>query len=94
MNIAHTIISQIRSIDKFALSAWGAKEFVSLPNGLQFKTSGSVRKHKGYVKISLNGADLYDIEAFTIRVGEIKVKRQITDIFVEDLVSWLDQIIG
>lgn len=94
MTIAHTIISQIRTIDKMALVAWGAKDFVAFPNGLQFKTSGSVRKHKGFVKITLNASDLYDIEAFTIRVGEVKVKRQLSDIYVDELVSWLDNIIG
>ena len=94
MNTAHTIISQIRALDKMALAAWGAKDLVAFLNGLQFRTSGSVRKHKGFIKITLNASDLYDIEAFTIRTGEIKVKRQLTDIYVDELVNWLDNIIG
>lgn len=40
MNIAKTILSQIKTIDGWALSAWGAKDLVAMEDGLKFKTSG------------------------------------------------------
>jgi hypothetical protein len=37
MNIAKTILSQIKTIDAWALCAWGAKDFVVMEDGLKFR---------------------------------------------------------
>lgn len=94
MSIAHTILSQIKTIDPRATWAWGAKELVNMGDGLKFKTSGMV-KWKGYVYIKYNeGTDLYDIEFFRIRNCEIKCDRGMTDIYAEDLVRVIDEVVG
>lgn len=94
MNTAQIILSQIKTLDPRALFAWGAKDLVAFPDGLQFKSSGMVSKHKGHVKITLNGSDLYDIQAFTIRAGVVRIKTTVNDVYAEDLISILDDIIG
>ena len=94
MTIAQTILSQIKTIDPMATFAWGAKDLVNMGDGLKFKTSGMV-KWKGYVYIKYNeGTDLYDIEFFRIRNCEIKCDKGMTDVFAEDLVRVIDEVVG
>ena len=50
MNIAKTILSQIKAVDAWALCAWGAKDFVVMEDGLKFTTSG-MTPWKGYVYV-------------------------------------------
>ena len=66
MNVAKTILSQIKALDGWSLGAWGAKDLVALENGLQFK----VRKY------------------------EYKEIKKVTDVFVEDLVDIIDEMVG
>lgn len=94
MTVAQTILSQIKTIDPRATWAWGAKEFVDMRDGLKFKTSGMV-KWKGYVYVRYNAAtDLYDIEFFRIRNFEVKIDKQVRDVFAEDLVRIIDGVVG
>jgi hypothetical protein len=52
-------------------------------------------KWKGYVYIKYNeGTDLYDIEFFRIRGVNIKTDKGMTDIFAEDLVNVIDEVVG
>lgn len=92
MNIAQTILSQIKTLDARALWAWGAKDLVNTGSGLQFKVGG-MAKFKGQVLVKLNASDLYDIEFFKIRKGEIKVTNTFNDVFAEDLVSMIDSVV-
>ena len=94
MNIAQTILSQIKILDPKALFAWGAKELVNMGDGLKFKTSGMVR-WKGYVYVHYNeGTDLYDVEFAKIRKAEWKRANMIEGVFVEDLVRVIDEQVG
>lgn len=94
MTIAQNILSQIKAVDPDAAWAWGAKELVNMDDGLKFKTTGMV-KWKGYVYIKYNnGTDLYDIEFFRIRNFEIKCDKGVTDIYAEDLVRVIDEMVG
>lgn len=94
MTIAQNILSQIEAVDPDAVWVWGAKELVNMDDGLKFKTTGMV-KWKGYVYIKYNrGTDLYDIEFFRIRNFEIKCDKGVTDIYAEDLVSVIDEMVG
>ena len=94
MTIAQTILSQIKTIDPMATFAWGAKDLVNMGDGLKFKTSGMV-KWKGYVYIKYNaGTDLYDIQFFRIRGVNVKTDKGMTDIFAEDLVNVIDEVVG
>ena len=94
--VGKTILSQIKSIDKWALQAWGAKDFVTSKDGIQFEVRGS--KHRGRVIIALNRNDLYDIEIGKVvsKQGSIDWKsiKKIKNIGVENLVSTLDNLIG
>lgn len=94
MTIAKTILSQIKTIDPRATWAWGANELVDMGDGLKFKTSGMV-KWKGHVYIKYNGAtDLYDISFFRIRGANVKYDTVTSDIFAEDLVRVIDEVVG
>lgn len=91
--IATTILSQISTIDSRAIWAWGAKNLTVVENGLRFKSSGMV-KNKGFVKITLNGNDLYDVEFGRIRKSIYKTVKLNEDVFVDDLVDIIDSMVG
>jgi hypothetical protein len=93
MTIAKTILSQIKALDSMALWAWGAKDLVAMEDGLMFKSSGMV-KNKGKVIIKLNGRDLYDVTFGKIRKFEYKELARVEDVFVEDLISTIDGMVG
>ena len=92
MNIAQTILSQIKTLDPRALWAWGAKDLVNIGEGLQFKTSGMV-KNKCYVTVKLNASDLYDVEFFKLRTGKMITLSTAADVFAEDLVGVIDRVV-
>ena len=90
--VSKIIMSQINAIDKWALSSWGAKNYISSHNILTFDVRGS--KFRGKVIIKLNKRDTYDIEFGTIRKMEYTVKHTDKTVYVEQLVNNLDNIIG
>lgn len=93
-NVAKEIVRQINTIDARAFLAWGAKEFVNMGDGLKFKTSGLVR-WKGYVNIRYDyGTDLYCIDFFKIRGVNIIPHENLENVFVEDLVKLIDEVVG
>ena len=47
------------------MMSWGANSFVGGNNFLQFKVQGFLLK--GFVKITLNGMDLYDIQFIKVK---------------------------
>ncbi len=93
MSIAKTILSQIKTIDKWALGAWGAKALSDCGDGLSFKVNCPKFKH-GTIKISLNGSDLYDVRFLKVRSCKFIVDETIKDVFVEDLVNVIDERVG
>ena len=93
MEIAKTILSQIKTLDRMAMCAWGAKDLVGMEDGLMFKSSGMVR-NKGKVMIKLNGNDLYDVTFGKIRKYEYKELARVEDVFVENLVETVDKMVG
>jgi hypothetical protein len=52
---------------------------------LRFRVSA--HRHKGYVYIAVNGADLFDIWLTNLK-GD--VKKTFTDVYVEDLITVID----
>ena len=97
--IAGVIYSQIKTMSPLAMVSWGTKELVVLKDGLQFKSSGMV-KNKGIIQIKLNGSDLYDVSFGKVRkykeinnYGYKQIKK-VTDVFVEDLVDTIDEMVG
>ena len=72
--IANTILSQLKTgqVSRHRMMCWGVNSFMSMKKEgtlgtLRFKVNGL--KFKGFVYISLNGTDTYDIEF-------VKVKRR------------------
>ena len=90
--VSKIIMSQINALDKWALSSWGAKNYISSPNSLTFDVRGS--KFRGRVIIKLNKRDTYDIEFGTIRKMEYTVKQTTKGVFVEQLVNAIDNVVG
>jgi len=91
--VAKTILKQINAIDRFALPAWGAKNYVSSDDSIQFDVRGS--KFRGKVIITYDrGSDSYIIELGQVRKLEWKQKYMIKSVFAQDLVNVLDQQVG
>ena len=94
MSIAKTILSQIKSIDFWAMGAWGAKDLVAMNDGLKFKTSGMV-KWKGYVYVKYDyGQDLYDVIFARIRKMDWIEDEKVEGVYAEDLVRIIDARVG
>ena len=94
MSIAKTILSQIKTLDFWAMGSWGAKELVSMNDGLKFKTSGMV-KWKGYVYVKYDyGQDLYDVIFARIRKMEWIEDEKVEGVYAENLVDVISQKVG
>ncbi len=91
--IAGVVYSQIKTMSPWAMAAWGAKELVVLKDGIQFKSSGMV-KNKGIIQVKLNGSDLYDVTFGKVRKFKYKQLKKVTDVFVEDLIGVIDEMVG
>jgi hypothetical protein len=93
MEIAKTILEQIKTIDFWALGAYGACNYVNIPQsndyygGVVFKVNGF--NHKGWVSIRLTFSDLYEIN-FIVEGG--KVIKTTEDVYCDQLVNILDWI--
>lgn len=91
--IAGVVYSQIKTMSPWAMAAWGAKELVVLKDGIQFKSSGMV-KNKGIIQVKLNGSDLYNVTFGKVRKFKYKELKKVTDVFVEDLIGVIDEMVG
>lgn len=95
MEIAQTILEQIKYADRSALMAWGATNFCALgeskefQGGLSFKVNGLT--HKGWVKVCLRWVDDYNI-IFINRNRE--VVKTFEGAFCDMLVPVIDWIEG
>ncbi len=95
IEIANTIINQIKVLDRLALMCYGAKNFIALPKskqyqgGVQFYVSGL--KHKGYVKIELRWVDDYSVTFINSKNQEVK---SFQNVYCDMLVGVLDWIEG
>ena len=98
-SIADTILSQIKALDPYAFWAWGAKDLTTLidkngiENGLGFKTSG-LCENIGYVNVTLNPRDYYDVTFGKIRKSEWKELNRQNDVFAFDLIATIDEMVG
>lgn len=91
--VAKTILKQINAIDRFALASWGAKNYVSSDDSIQFDVRGS--KFRGRVIITYDrGPDTYVVELGQVRKLEWKQKYMLKSVFAQDLVNVLDQQVG
>jgi hypothetical protein len=94
MNASQEILYVIKTLDPWAMGAWGAENLTDMGDGLQFKTTG-MTPWKGHVYIKyVYGRDLYEIQFFRIRKAEIKMAKVIEDVYAEDLVRLIDDFVG
>ena len=90
MTIAKVILEQLGGIRKLVLMT-GANTFVALKNGVSFKIKN---RKVNYVKILLNGNDLYDISFGKIISGKVKLISEKNDIYNDQLVSIFESETG
>ena len=89
-NIALTIIEQMGGVRRLNMFT-GAKNFVALSNGVSFRIGN---KSINYVKITLNGKDLYDLTFGLIRSGKLVNKKEYNDVFNDQLKSVFEESTG
>lgn len=71
----------------FKFFSWGAEKYMNLNDyALIFKVHG--HHHKGYVLITLNGLDLYDVRLITT-TG--RIKETIEDVYADMLFDTIDE---
>lgn len=94
MEIAQTILDQIKYADRSALMAWGAVHYAAISpskefqGGLAFQVSGLT--HQGWVKVQLRYVDDYTI-TFINRIRQIvkEVKGCYCDMLVP-VIDWIE----
>ena len=95
VQIALTILNQIKYLDKYALMAWGAKQYVSLSEckdfqgGVRFKVNGLT--FKGWVKVELTWINEYKV-SFINRKAE--VVKAYEGVYCDMLVDIIDYVEG
>lgn len=95
MEVAKTVMSQIKYGDPYALMAWGAKNFAAISpseefqGGLAFQVNGL--KVKGWVKVQLRWMDDYTI-AFINR--NRKVIKTVEGVYCDQLIETIDFVEG
>jgi hypothetical protein len=93
MNVARTILTQIKQLDRMVLAAWGAKDYVETKEGVQFRVGG-MAKFKGLVHVKYNrGADAYDIDFIKMRKGMPVVTHDCARIYADNLVNVIDMVV-
>lgn len=93
MEIARTILTQIKQLDRMALAAWGAKDFVATKEGVQFRVGG-MAKFKGLVHVKYDrGSDAYNIDFMKVRKGVPVVTHDCTHIYADNLVNVIDMVV-
>ena len=88
--IAKTIIQQMGGMRRLSMFT-GAKNFVALPNGVSFRIGN---KSVNFVKIILNGKDLYDLTFGLMRNGKLVNKKEYNDIYSDQLKSIFEKSTG
>jgi hypothetical protein len=94
IEIAKTILQQIKYSDRWFLSAAGAKNFLALPEskmfqgGVRFKVNGL--KHKGIVEICLRWVDDYTIYFLDNKGEEVKKTEGVYCDMLVEVLDWVE----
>lgn len=89
IGITRTIISQLGGSGRLN-AMLGAKDFLAHENGVSFKITAKAKNKANYIKIVLNGNDLYDVTFGYIRGTNYTIRSEHTDIYAESLVSFIE----
>lgn len=93
--VAQEILNQIKYFDRSALMAWGANNFIALPeskefnSGIRFNVNGLV--HVGIVMVQLRWMDDYTV-SFLSKKGELVHK--VEGVYCDMLVDVIDFVEG
>jgi len=82
MTVAHEILRQLGG-NKF-IAMTGAKNFGGTENSITFKIGRNSSK-ANWVKIVLNGKDLYDVSFIQVRGTELKTLKTYNDVYNDSL---------
>ena len=87
MTVANTIWQQLKAGGVIKLMSWGVetKKLVGDVDSLTFRVHA--RRHKGFVKVTLNSMDLYDVQLITFG-GELK--KEINGLYFDQLTEVID----
>jgi hypothetical protein len=88
--IAQTILNQIGGMNRL-VAFTGAYNFVAINNGVSFRIKNP---KANYIKITLNGKDLYDLEVGRIRGTDYKVVGEQSDLYNDMLKSEIEKFTG
>ena len=90
MQVAKTILEQLGGAGRLQVMT-GAYNFVAYPNGVSFKFKN---RKVNYVKITLNGMDLYDVEFLKLTVNSQKKVAEFEDIYFDQLIDIFEETTG
>ena len=94
MEIAKTVLEQIKYADKWALGAWAAKNFAAVSEskefagGLEFQVNGRI--HKGWVTIKLRWVDDYTITFINKKREVVKVVEGVYCDMLVEIIDWVE----
>lgn len=101
MNVGQVIFEQLKAMDKMAIWAWGSKDFLTgkvdgQHEGLMFSVTNCPKAKRGAkVQILLDEAqDLYNVRVIRVYRGQLKIDNELEGVYVEDLISVIDGMVG
>lgn len=90
ITIARTILNQLGGANKL-VAMTGAYNFRDLGNGLSFRIKN---QKANYIKIIMNGKDLYDVEIGRVRGNTYKVVAEGKDIYYDMVIDFIESNTG
>jgi antirestriction protein len=90
MEIAKTILQQLGGAGRLQLMT-GANTFVALKYGVTFKIKN---RKVNFVKITLNGKDLYDVYFYKLTSANLKLISEHNDIYFDELIPLFEKETG
>lgn len=88
--VANTILQQLGGAGRLRMMT-GAYNFLDLKNGVSFRLKN---QRANYVKIMLNGKDLYDVEVGRVRGDSYKVVAEEKDLYNDQLKRFIEKSTG
>lgn len=93
VGITRIIINQLGGSGRLSAMV-GARDFLSIDDGLRFKFTAKAKNKANHVQITLNGNDLYDVKFMNYRSFEFKDVSEHNDVFCGDLVKLIENETG
>jgi hypothetical protein len=89
-SVAQTILNQLGGMKRLVIMT-GAYNFVASSNAVSFRIKN---RKVNYIKITLNGKDLYDIKFSRIVKYDEKVVKEYNDIYFDQLIPIFEETTG